>query len=550
MKVVDKPPRWGLPLITSITARQALLIVLVLSLVALAVFTRFWRLGTPNEFYFDEVFFPATAQEILNGDPDAWEFIGHENTHPPLSKLFMAGGMAIFGVVTSGSITAEIENPFAWRFFGALAGVGSVAFIYLLGRRLFGSEVVGMAAAFLMVFEGLSFAQSRIATPDTYLVFFILGAIYFAVSDRFLLSGVFFGAALATKLTALLTVFPIVIYLLYRHWRADQGEGSRLLYLAPVTLLAFYLGTPVMFGGFLVDNVGPGVLVPDLSAAAFSTALGSCMAFWALAPLAAYFIYRSSCSIGGRNDTNLAGSLIILPVFFILVPLSVYLLTYVPMLFTGHSLEDVLLLNRDAYQFHSASPQVTGPDASHAYSSPWDTWPIMMRPVFFYLADTGAKIYNLGNPIILWFGLPALGFALWQGLRGLRAKLDEAGGGFSISGSIGPAQAALLFVVLTYLAFFLPWAIQPRLTFIYHYMPALPFLLLALAYAIHRLWHLPWGRGVAVTFLATAALTFVYFYPHLAALEVQADWVGIHIDGGGVDVTRGTESFFWFDSWR
>ena len=531
MKAGDSAPTWGLTLTTSITRRQAVLVGLLIVLLAAALFTRFYRLGTPGEFYFDEGQVAAAARTILNGNPDAWDFFGgpegvpHENTHPPLSKLFMAGGMAFFGE----------DSPFGWRFFGALAGVGSVAFIYLLGKRLFNSEAVGIAAAFLMVFEGLSFVQGRIATPDSYLLFFILGSIYFLVSDRFLFSGIFFGAALATKLVALLTVFPIVIYLLYRYWQMEPGKGPKVLYLAPLALLAFYLGTPVMFGSFLVEKTVSDALVPDLSALVFSAGLGSWMAFWALAPLAAYFVYRSLRPREGREENALAGSLAILPLFFVLVPLSIYLLTYVPMLFSGHSLGDVMLLNRNGYQFHAASPLVSGSDAFHPYSSPWNTWPIMMRPVFLYLSSGGAKIYSLGNPVIFWFGLPALGFALWQGLSGVRAKLDEATGKLSISGAVSPNQAALLFVVLAYLAFLLPWAIQPRLLFIYHYLPSLSFLMLALAYVVYRSWQRFWGRMGAVVFLAAVAVTFVYFYPHLAAVEVS--------DGLA-------ESYFWFSSWR
>ena len=442
MKAEDRASTTGLTLTTSLTSRQLVLIGLLMILVALAVFTRFYRLGTPGDFYFDEVYFPTTAQEILHGDPAAWEWFGHENTHPPLSKLFMAGGMALFG-----------ENAFAWRFFGALAGVGSVAFIYLLGRRLFNSEIVGIAAGFLIVFEGLFFVQSRMATPDTYLVFFILGSIYFLVSDRPLLSGIFFGAAMATKWTAALTVFPIGLYFVYRFLQTDRSQWRKFLTEASIAV----------------------------------------------------------------------------PLFFLVVPFSIYLLTYAPMFFSGHTLRDAWDLNHFAFDFHRDR------ELTHPYSSPWREWPIMMRPVFLYVSAGGAKIYSLGNPIIFWLGLPALGFALWQGLAGVRAKLDEATGRLSVSGAVGAEQTALLFVVLTYLGFFLPWAIQPRIMFIYHYLPSLPFLLLALAYVIHRLWHQPWGRGGAFLFLAAAALTFVYFYPHLAAVEVSDSLA---------------ESYFWFDSWR
>jgi len=124
---------------------------------------------------------------------------------------------------------------------------------------------------------------------------------------------------------------------------------------------------------------------------------------------------------------------------------------------------------------------------------------------------------------------------MWQGLSGVRAKLDEATGGFSLSGAVGPEQAALLFVLLTYLGFLLPWAIQPRLMFIYHYLPSLSFLMLAMAYIVHRSWERAWSRIGAVVFLAAVAVTFVYFYPHLAAVGVS-DRLG--------------ESYFWFDSWR
>lgn len=452
MKVFDRAQTTALTLSIPIATRQILLIGLLIILLA-AVFTRFWRLGTPGEFYFDEVYFPTTGQEILRGDPAAWEWFGHENTHPPLSKLFMAGGMAIFGVVSSASMTGEIDNPFAWRFFGALAGIGSVVFIYLLGKRLFNSEIVGMAAAFLMVFEGLSFVQSRMATPDGYLVFFILGSIYFLVSDRFLFAGIFFGAALATKWTAILTLFPIGLYLIYRFLQTDRSQWRQFL-----------------------------------------------------------------------TETSVA-----VPLFFLVVPFSIYLLTYVPMLFSGHTLGDAWELNHLAFDFHRDR------ELTHPYSSPWNTWPIMMRPVFLYVSAEGAKIYSLGNPVIFWLGLPALGFVLWQGLRGVQARLDEATGRLSVFGAVGPEQAALLFVVLTYLGFLLPWAIQPRIMFIYHYLPSLPFLLLALGYVIHRLWQRPWGQGAVVLFLAGAALTFVYFYPHLAAVEVSDSLA---------------ESYFWFSSWR
>jgi dolichyl-phosphate-mannose--protein O-mannosyl transferase len=145
----------------------------------------------------------------------------------------------------------------------------------------------------------------------------------------------------------------------------------------------------------------------------------------------------------------------------------------------------------------------------------------MARPVYLYAGLGNARIYSLGNPVIFWGGLVALGFALWQALAFVKARIGSTGV-LAISGRLPTRQAALLFVVLGYLAFWLPMAPTSRVLFIYHYLPALSFVILALAYSIDWLWHRPeeWGRYSAITFLAVVALMFAFLYPHLAAVDV------------------------------
>src|SRR3990172_960839 len=70
---------------------------ILFAIMAVAVFTRFWRLSSPDRCYFDEVDFPTTAAESPKGKDDAWSFYGHENTHPPLSKELMALGQLVYG---------------------------------------------------------------------------------------------------------------------------------------------------------------------------------------------------------------------------------------------------------------------------------------------------------------------------------------------------------------------------------------------------------------------------------------------------------------------
>ena len=561
-----------------ITVVQIILFVILLT----AVFTRFWRLGVPDQCYFDEVYFPTTGAEILKGDNRAWDFYGHENTHPPLSKELMALGMAIFGHADKAGDNgcwgdAEDEpkrtdpswqyDPIGWRFFGALAGVGAVLFMYLLGRRLLDSEVAGLAAAALLTFDGVALAQARIATPDTYVLFFTLGALYFLTKDRFLLSGLFFGAASATKWIGAFTLGPIVLYLIYRLIKGirETEPDERMREVEGVMKVGARFGALAVAAGAvgwafaavgLLDNVLDGI---DVVIGPLMGLLGAevpeegfvGIAFLMAAPLvicigilgagvAAILIdaeWRSTPR--GRLYIQTAAAL---PLFFIVVPGLVYVATYIPMLANGHAhgflglggLQDVWDLNVAAYNFHS---HLTSP---HGYSSDWYEWPIMRRPIYLYVNGSGdAKIYSFGNPALFWLAIPALGFLLlrvWQGLN-LRFRILDESGRVHVSGAFRLAQWPLLFVALSYLLVWLPWATQPRVLFIYHYLPALTFAVLALGYATHCLWrsNREWGRVAALGVVGLIAVTFVYFYPHWTA----------------INVSRALEdSYYWFNTWR
>jgi dolichyl-phosphate-mannose--protein O-mannosyl transferase len=60
-------------------------------------------------------------------------------------------------------------------------------------------------------------------------------------------------------------------------------------------------------------------------------------------------------------------------------------------------------------------------------------------------------------------------------------------------------------------------------------------LIFALAHMAERQWQQPGGRVIALGFFAVVAVTFIYFYPQLAAWPVSG-----HL----------AESYYWFPSWR
>ena len=110
------------------------------------------------------------------------------------------------------------------------------------------------------------------------------------------------------------------------------------------------------------------------------------------------------------------------------------------------------------YDYHN------GLTSAHAASSPWWAWPLNLKPVWFYQGSyaesTAASIYDAGNMVIWWLGIPAMAFVACQAFR--RRSL------------------ALALILVAFLAQWVSWARIDRAAFQYHYYTSLPFMVLAL----------------------------------------------------------------------
>jgi dolichyl-phosphate-mannose--protein O-mannosyl transferase len=162
--------------------------------------------------YFDEIYYVRAAEEHLK-----LEYPAGERTHPPMSKLLIAAGIKIFG-----------HNPFAWRIVGVILATLMIPLIFSFAGRMFHSSRAGLIAAFLLTFDFMHFAEARIATPETYILFFVMFMFYFFYrywqdpehNGRFLfLSLVFFGLGFATKWVVMWGFIGLIILLLIRKWR-------------------------------------------------------------------------------------------------------------------------------------------------------------------------------------------------------------------------------------------------------------------------------------------------------------------------------------------
>ena len=144
-----------------------------------------------NSSYFDEIYHARTAWEHLNN------VAPYEISHPPLGKIIIGIGISLFGM-----------NPFGWRFSGTLFGVLMLPAMYVFLKKLFGSRQAAACGTVVFATDFMHFVQTRIATIDTYAVFFILlmylGMAVFLMTDSLkalALSGISFGLGCACKWT-------------------------------------------------------------------------------------------------------------------------------------------------------------------------------------------------------------------------------------------------------------------------------------------------------------------------------------------------------------
>ena len=232
------------------------------------------------------------------------------------------------------------------------------------------------------------------------------------------------------------------------------------------------------------------------SSVAFGLALASkWSALWALPILFVLWLRR-------KNKFQIS-----LFISFLLLPFSIYLLSYLDMFLTGHNLTIWWGMQEQMWWYH------TGLKATHPYSSMWWEWPFLIRPIYLYTSDEVggmvSRIYAMGNPFVFWFGLMAIVFSATYTYIEKNKKLG--------------------LVVFSYLIFFAPWAASPRIMFLYHYLPSIPFLAIATGYVLRR------NPKLIFSYFLICLLSFVYFYPHWAGLQIPL-WLD--------------KSYYWFSSWR
>ena len=388
-----------------------------------------------NSTYFDEIYHARTAYEFLEGDTV------YEWTHPPLGKIIISIGVRLFGM-----------NPFGWRIMGTLFGIFMVPVIYIFAKKLFGKTHLALVAAVLMTFDFMHFTQTRIATIDVYITFFIMLMYMFMLSylredfygdiKKLLLplglSGLFFGFGVASKWTG-----------------AYAGAGLAVIFFAN------------LYGHYNEYKNGT--------------------------PGAAIFPKRIKTLILFCVGT------------FVIVPFIIYMLSYIPFLRAeGVGIKGIWDNQVNMLGYHSSLKE------GHNFWSPWYQWPIIYRPVWYYSNEISETIQEgisaMGNPLVWWLGIPAFFYTIYI--------------------AITKREKTAVFLSISYLAQLLPWVFVSRVTFIYHYFPCVPFVVLMIAYSINKLLgESRKAKMVMAVYLVGVVALFAMFYPVLSGYPVSVDYV-------------------------
>ncbi|MDB5098704.1 MAG: hypothetical protein JWM80_3125 [Cyanobacteria bacterium RYN_339] len=449
------------------------------------------RLGVPNEQIFDEVYHARTAMEYIQGvSPYEW-------THPPLAKLLAALGiLGWHGQFDLAAKTWTEHQAFAWRFVSVIFGAATLPVVYALARSMFQNRAIATMAMIFLALDGVFFVQSRVAMTNIFEVFFIMlaavGTWEYMKRDqaRWLFLMAFgMGCALATRWSSLYAWGLTGLLLLYHAYSVKRPQ---------------WVKDPAP---------DPRGLLGDLKAA---------------------------------NKLELVKWVGLLALVMGVIPVAIYLLTYIPYvlqgggdwplkLFPRHPNWDtgwgrVITWQRDMWNYHAQL------QATHPYSSPWWSWPIMLRPTWYYFHDWKdappkgiSGVWAIGNAFIWWSTVPALAYTAYLAWRD---KLKSLGT-----------------LALMGFGLWAMWGVQPRPLLYMHYMfETIPFLCIALAYIFYMMWNgqsvdpEPAAEGAPAPLFTQQQMRtlvsfhvglivcwFIFYYPLLAAWPIPWNYYNWHI---------------------
>ncbi|MEX0873807.1 MAG: phospholipid carrier-dependent glycosyltransferase [Actinomycetota bacterium] len=337
---------------------------------------------------------------------------------------------------------------------------GRPQFAWRLGSVVAGAAIVALVFLLAMRLFG------NLWVPLLASLFIAVDGLTFTVSRIAMIDGYGTAFALAAWFAALSAIF-------YWGRAADSSSGdpprrrgAAIAWLAAAGLFAGCTTATKWTGIYTLAGIGLLFLADGFSRREDS--------IWFLAP-------------------GLAGPMVV-GLLLVSLPFGVYLATYIPYFSLGHDFGDFLRLQGSMFDYHASL------NATHPFGSPWYGWPWGRRAVYLYVLQTGserAEIWTIPNLVVFWGGIVAMVAVVRKAFQS--------------------RSAALAIVFLAAAVQYLPWVPIGRVTFLYHYLPVVPFLCIALAW-----WLVEGRRGQRLhreAAIATAVLAVAFFLVWLPMLE-------------------------------
>lgn len=206
------------------------------------------------------------------------------------------------------------------------------------------------------------------------------------------------------------------------------------------------------------------------------------------------------------------------------IPPIIYFASYLQFWLDGYKLSDFINLNKQIWWYQNRHDLEHDYGTTPVYCVPKGLdgpktlcpWILDARGVYFSYEDYGDNkagyIYALGNPLVYWLGFAAIVYLLIYRYR----------------------SKNVLLLLAAYFIFWVPWIFSPRIMFMYHYLPSLPFLSIALGVLLAKIYDGKFkAASIVVAFLI--AVAFFYLYPISTGFPIQAENI---------------ERYMLFDSWR
>ncbi|MDB5177284.1 MAG: phospholipid carrier-dependent glycosyltransferase [Candidatus Saccharibacteria bacterium] len=425
-------------------------------LTIVAAFTRLWQLQLPPAVVFDEVYFRQFAANYLDGH---YFF----DIHPPFVKLLLAGAASMLHLspteVGGGDPAAVIL-----RLIPAIAGIVLVPLIYVIIRQLGLGRRMATFGAILVLFDNALMVESRFILMDSLLLLAGFGVLscYLALRRQ-----------AGNKRWLWIVIMAILIGLMV----TTKWTGLAMAGLIATAWLAEGMMNKMSLRRMAAEAVATIVIVASIYVGSFA-------------------VHFALLTHSGEGDAFMSQE------FQSTLTDSQYYKSTTKMSFWEKFIE----LNKEMY-----TAQSTLNGVQHPYASRWYSWPLELRPVYFWQSEpqknnAQGNVYLLGNPVVWWGSTVAVVVALltWLG----RPQL------------LGERRRLVAFLLAGYALNFVPFAFIDRPMFLYHYLFALLFAILITCVLIGRFfdWQaLRYGRrAVRQTYWAVVVvivLGFLYFLP-------------------------------------